>query len=296
VRRALVTGSEGFLGRHLTQALYDRGYVVDHVDLNDGRRPLDVLLYLRSLRQRYDLAIHAAAYVNGRAAIDGERTFLGAYNLQLDATFFQWALRERPRHVVYLSSSAVYPVSRQWVGEHRRLHEGLVDVRATEMSQPDATYGFTKLVGERLSSELSDECPDVSVHIVRPFSGYGDDQDLEYPFPSFLYRTLQREDPFEIWGSGLQVRDWVHVDDIVGATLAAVDDDYPQPLNICTGRPTNFLKLAQLFVDRGYAPEVRTLLDAPVGVHYRVGDPSRLHELYVPKISIEEGVRRALDA
>jgi nucleoside-diphosphate-sugar epimerase len=295
VRRALVTGSSGFLGRHLTQALLDRGYDVDRCDLADGRRRLDVLRHLPSNRRSYDLAIHAAAFVKGRAAIDGQRTFLGAYNLQLDATFFQWALRERPRHVVYLSSSSVYPAALQTHEMHMRMRESLVDLRRDEMHRPDATYGFTKLVGERLALELSDEVTGVSVHVVRPFSGYGADQDPDYPFGAFLHRAGRRADPFEVWGNGRQVRDWVHVDDVVGATLAVVDADYRRPVNVCTGHGTDFTRLARLFTEEaGYAPYVQALPVAPSGVEYRVGDPTRMRELYTPKISIEEGVRRAL--
>lgn len=294
MRRALVTGSSGFLGRHLTQALLDRGYAVDRCDVADGRL-FDVVRRLTHLSRRYDLAVHAAAYVKGRATIDGQRTFLGAYNLQLDSVFFQWALRERPRHVVYLSSSAVYPAALQTHELSRRMRESLVDLRRDAMLRPDATYGFTKLVGERLSQELSDEVDDVSVHVVRPFSGYGTDQDGDYPFGAFLHRAGRRADPFEVWGDGRQVRDWVHVDDVVGATLAVVDADCRRPVNVCTGRGTDFRQLARLFAEEaGYAPRVELLPDAPSGVEYRVGDPTLMHELYTPKISVEEGVRRAL--
>lgn len=299
MKRALVTGSNGFLGRHFSSALVEHGYTVTGLDVKSKKQPADILDFLPTHKKKYDIAIHAAAYVRGRVAIEGQRTFLGAYNLQLDACFFQWALRERPRHVVYISSSAVYPVTAQTVNATRSgLEEPLVDVRRDVMFQPDATYGFTKLVGERMASELSDEAENMSVHVVRPFSGYGTDQDLDYPFAAFRQRTLQRDDPFEIWGSGFQVRDWVHVDDVVGATLAVMAKDYCQPMNICTGRATNFFELAQMFVaaagDGFYTPAINAKLEAPSGVQYRVGDPERMCEVYAPYISLEKGIKMAL--
>ena len=63
----------------------------------------------------------------------------------------------------------------------------------------------------------------VPVTIVRPFSGYGPDQDTTYPFTAFAERAARRADPFDVWGDGQQVRDFVHVTDIVNATLALVD-------------------------------------------------------------------------
>jgi hypothetical protein len=46
----------------------------------------------------------------------------------------------------------------------------------------------------------------------------------------------------------------------------------------------------------GYRGDITYNTEAPRGVHWRVGDPSRLHEFYVPRISLEEGIARALEA
>jgi nucleoside-diphosphate-sugar epimerase len=296
VKTALVTGSAGFLGRYFVEGLTAMGFSVDGLD-TAHHEDQDVRLVLPTLTHRYDVVVHAAAYVKGRAAIDGQRTFLGAYNTQLDACVFQWALLNPPRHLVYLSSSAVYPVMCQTDLDSARLHEALVDPRREVLLRPDATYGFTKLVGERLAQELSDESPSTSVHVVRPFSGYGVDQDLDYPFPSFAERARRRADPFVVWGTGQQVRDWVHVTDVVGATLAVVDADYRQPVNVCTGRGTNFLQLAAMFMTgAGYHGLVETNPAAPTGVFYRVGDPSLMSNFYTPRVDLEEGVARAVSS
>ena len=66
-------------------------------------------------------------------------------------------------------------------------------------------------------------------------------------------------------------------------------------MNICTGRPTSFIELAEMvMLQAGYLAPIKTNLDAPVGVEYRVGDPSRMLAVYEPKISLEEGIARAL--
>jgi len=85
------------------------------------------------------------------------------------------------------------------------------------------------------------------------------------------------------------------VDDVVGAVLAAVDQDIPGPVNIGTGRPTSFRELAGLVCkEAGYSPEIKFLPDAPRGVAYRVCDPSKMLSFYTPKTTLESGIRRAL--
>ena len=64
--------------------------------------------------------------------------------------------------------------------------------------------------------------------------------------------------------------------------------------NLCTGRPTSFIELAELaMMQAGYLAEIRTNPKAPVGVAYRVGDPKKMLSFYEPKISLEEGIARA---
>lgn len=245
----------------------------------------------------FDLVIHAAAIVGGRVRIDGDPLAL-AENLELDALYARWLTRARPRHAVYLSSSAVYDVEDQ-LTDGFDLDEDAQWIR--KIGMPDQVYGWAKLTGELLMRRVIDD--GVPVTVVRPFSGYGEDQSLDYPFPSLIDRALRREDPFTIWGGGDQVRDFVHVDDVVAATLACVEDDAStfahggplRPVNICTGVGTSFYQLADIVCrTAGYNPEIRVLDDTPRGVARRVCDPTRLSWVYSPTITIEEGVARAL--
>jgi nucleoside-diphosphate-sugar epimerase len=304
-QRALVTGAAGFLGRHFAAALRERGWTVHGIDLRKQAgvtwgdcRPFFTEWTDRATWDYYDLVVHAAAVVGGRAKIDGDPLAL-AVNLELDAAMFRWAARARPGRVLYLSSSAVYPVFLQeTVGQlpmMATLSEDLVDP-AGDMFPPDQVYGWSKLVGERLAVSLREA--GVPVTVVRPFSGYGGDQALDYPFPSFIDRARRQADPFDIWGPGTQVRDFIHVSDVIGGALAAADAGVDGPLNLCTGIPTSFNELATMVIAaggfaEGYRPQVRHL-DCPVGVDWRVGDPDRMLEVYQPKVGLVDGIAMAL--
>lgn len=248
----------------------------------------------RSTPGDYDLVVHAAAIVGGREMIEGAPLKIGV-DLAIDSEYFQWLLRARPRHAVYLSSSAAYPINRQTgiPGLTREpLYEDLIDLDNIET--PDKVYGISKLVGEVLADYA--RTAGVNMHVVRPFSGYGDDQSMDYPFPMFINQIKNGTRPFEIWGDGTQVRDWVHIDDVVGCIMAMLESDVTGPLNIGTGRGTSFIQLFEMMhrIAEVPMPQVRLLLDRPQGVSYRVADITKMMKIYLPKITLEEGISRAL--
>jgi nucleoside-diphosphate-sugar epimerase len=236
--------------------------------------------------------VHCAAVVGGRTMIDGAPLTLAVEDLSLDAMMFRWAMRTRPWRVVYFSSSAAYPIHLQERGQDLRLSED--DLRLNHPREPDQTYGWVKLTGERLAAEAN-ACG-IRTHVFRPFSGYGRDQALDYPFPTFLARARDaKAETFEVWGDGTQVRDFVHIDDVVGAVMAAIEDEYLSPLNIGTGRGITFDDLAEACMGAtGNVRPIEHLLDKPVGVHCRVADIGKLSEVYTPKVTLLRSVIEAL--
>lgn len=261
--RALVTGSAGFVGRHMTAELQRRGWDVRGADIADQCDALDLF---RTDRSRYDLIVHAAASSPHRAAIDDEPQHL-ARNVELDAAMFDWAVRTRQGRVLYFSSCAA-------------------------LDGPD-DYGWTKLTGERMAAAARRSL--LPVTVVRPFSGYGEDQSEDFPFRAIIERARRRDDPFEIWGDGSQVRDWIHIDDVVASALAVVESGTEEPVSLCTGVGTSMRQLAEMAcAEVGYSPAFRLRADKPAGVAYRVGDPTLLHSYYIPQVTLKQGVQRAL--
>lgn len=279
----------------MVPALEARGY---HVETNDVAGELDVDMPF-DCREIFatgwpgpapDLVVHLAANIGGRAVIDGSPLAV-ATNLALDSMLFEWAQRVRPGRVLYFSSSAAYPVCYQARGTHYQLDENFIDL--ADICLPDATYGWAKLTGEMLAGHA--RAAGVPVTVVRPFSGYGEDQALDYPFPSFIARAAARQGPFDIWGAGDSARDWIHIDDVIEGALTLVDEGIDGPINLCTGIPTTFDDLAAAVCSvAGYQPDLNHVPTAPQGVHWRVGDPNRLRTYYQPRISLRQGIERAL--
>ena len=284
--KILITGDAGFVGRHFHKAFADGGHEIVGVEIVNG---IDARDFFRTDNTHFDRVIHLAAVVGGRKMIEGAPLAL-AVDLAIDAEMFGWAMRTRPGCITYFSSSAAYPIFLQDGSIANRLHESSIDLDMIQT--PDLTYGWAKLTGEMLASHARRD--GLSVHVFRPFSGYGEDQALDYPFPSFIKRGKDKANPFQIWGNGNQVRDFIHIDDVVAGAIAGCEAGV-EVANLCMGRPTSFNDLAEIVASAvGYSPEIEHLKAEPTGVQYRVGDPAYMKTFYVPKISLEEGVHRAL--
>jgi nucleoside-diphosphate-sugar epimerase len=284
--KILITGDAGFVGRAFHRALDDKGHDITGIDIANG---IDCRDFFKKDDTKYDVVIHLAAIVGGRATIEGNPLAV-ASDLAIDSDMFQWAVRTRPKHLVYYSSSAAYPIYLQKAAYKQLLREP--DINLNHIRNPDYSYGWAKLTGETLAQYARAE--GIKVSVLRPFSGYGSDQALDYPFPSLIARGKAKLDPFEIWGTGEQVRDFIHIDDVVAATFEAITNNV-KTLNLCTGRPTSFIQLAEMIMlAQGYLAPIRKHLAKPSGVEYRVGDPTKMLKIYEPKITLEEGIARAL--
>lgn len=281
--KILITGDAGFVGRAFRRHL--DGHDIAGVDIVNG---LDARDFFRTDNTHFDLVIHLAAVVGGRKKIEGEPLSL-AVDLAIDAEMFGWALRTRPDRIIYFSSSAAYPI-------HLQQDYGISlcedDIDLSDIRNPDMTYGWAKLTGEMLATHARAE--GLTVSVFRPFSGYGADQSLDYPFPTFIARAKARQDPFQVWGTGTQSRDFIHIDDIVRASMAGMVDKV-EVSNLCTGRDTSFNELAAMCMkEAGYFAPIQHLESEPVGVHFRVGNPTCMKSFYEPRIELEQGIRLAI--
>jgi nucleoside-diphosphate-sugar epimerase len=336
----LVSGGCGFVGRNMVKRLFKttNDHILFIDDLSVGTHPstwLDAekvgnngdievfgkeerLLFLkedfrrlltwmtdnpRYIQEKYDLdfdkftdVFHFAAIVGGRATIDGDPMKV-ALDLSIDAEFFYWITRHKPERVLYPSSSAAYPVNKQTEKDAIALSES--DIDFNNMGQPDMTYGWSKLTGEYLA-HIAAKHYGVSVTCIRPFSGYGEDQDLSYPIPAIAARIARRENPVEVWGTGRQGRDFVHIDDVLDCIFEGMDKIKDgSAFNIGRGQLTSFIEIIQTLCKiAGYDPKIKRLLDKPVGVHSRYCNMDYVKEKlgWEAKISLEEGMKRVYQA
>ena len=287
--KVLITGHKGFVGRHFVKYFEERGDEIVGVDIKDG---LDCREFFKTCYEKFDLVVHLAAIVGGREMIESEPLAV-ATDLSIDSEMFNWAVRTGQKKIVYYSSSAAYPIKYQKENSEIKMREDFIDL--DDISNPDFTYGWSKLTGELLATFAKKQ--GVDVYIFRPFSGFGEDQDLTYPMPSFIDRVMNKVEEFEIWGDGTQVRDFIYIDDIVNATMKAVELDIQEPINLGNGIPISFNEVAEkLFEITGWKPlkGIKHLTEKPVGVMYRCGECTKMKEFYTPQYDVDSALRRIL--
>ena len=302
--RVLVTGSSGFLGRHFLEYCAENFDHVTGVDLKPHPEGLptfeadivDWMVEHDHSGYDYDLVIHMAAPVGGREKIEGDPLY-NADSLRIDSSLFRWAVRHA-KTVLYPSSSAVYGTRFQGEGiDGERLSESFLDLRQTweDIPYPDEMYGFTKLAGERLAFSAAKY--GLNTLCIRPFSGYGPGQSMEYPVPSIAARAIRRSNPITVWGPGTQQRDFVYVTDLVGAAMARLEyvvDGY-QVMNIGSGIPVSFNEIARTCAALcDYVPVIENLVDKPMGVSTRYADIREMIRYYTPKVDLTLGLQRVI--
>ena len=307
----VVTGGASFIGSHLVDALVTRGAEVRVVDdLSSGtRRNLRPHLETRAIEfiegdlresdiaraavRGRDVVFHLAADHGGRGYIQLHQAG-PASNLCLDGQVFFQAMRGDVSKIVFASSGCVYPNSVQ------ADPDALVYLEESLVRQPydaDNSYGWAKLMAELTLKAYHDEWG-LQAASCRYFTAYGPRASESHAVMAMIARARMKQNPFEIWGTGAQVRNWTHVDDVVEGTLLAAERiDDGTAVNIGTTERTTVAQAAKLVLSlAGHEAEIMTRPDLPTGPLNRVCDNTLARRLlgWSPGISFEVGLRRTM--
>jgi UDP-glucose 4-epimerase len=290
--RAIVTGGAGFIGSHLAEALLARGDEVLVIDnLSRGKReqvPGGAELVERDVREplgddfasfRPDVCFHLAAQADVRVSVarpaeDAEVNVLGSVQVLAAAS-------EHDTKVVFSSTGgAIY-------GECSR------PAREDDALEPVSPYGAAKLAAETYLQTWN-RLHGSSHTALRYANVYGPRQEsgLEGGVVAIFLERMSRGEPTTIYGDGSQTRDFVHVADIVAATLAAIETG--GIFNIGSGVETSVLELHDLCRRVAGADVEPELAPERLGeIRRSVLDPSLAErELgWTPALSLAEGLR-----
>lgn len=308
-RTVLVTGGAGYIGTVTCRQLAEAGANVIALDNFTGHSPAAYRQLLQGvapaveiiegdaadervfdrLGGRVDEVIHLAACADVALAV--ARPDLDFHsNVAATHTVLSFALKNRVRRLAFASSSSVYAATAS----------GPISEDAA--TAPCSTYGNSKAWGER-NARLYQELYELPTTSLRLFSVYGGSQLSKPGSHSWAVARFVADaaagSPITIHGTGTQIRDFIHVEDVARAFVSALAAaaPTPAPINIGTGQPTAIAHLARQVA--GWYPNVETRFGSrpsgdPDGCY---ADIRRANEQigWTPRIDLAEGLKRYVE-
>ena len=307
-KKIVLTGGAGFIGTALINQLIEENEIVVYDTLQRNalketnllNHPNLILIQDNVLNgEKLKEAIDGSNIVIHLAAIAGIDTviksptmtmkvnMIGTYNV-LEAAM----VLDNVECFVDFSTSEVYGSYAYKLGEGDTTTMGAV-------GEARWTYAISKLAGEHLAHSYYKEfgLPVVSL---RPFNIYGPMQVGEGAIHAFITRALRNED-IQIHGDGDQIRSWCYVDDVVDGILLSLEkkEAIGHVFNIGNPKGTiTILSLAQKIVDIYESKsEIVFVPKSYVDVELRIPDIEKAKKIlgYMPKIDLDEGLRRTID-
>src|SRR5262245_31768575 len=194
MKHAIVTGSRGFIGKHVCRRLAGEGWLVTEIDVfEDIRYPLAYRFASGSV----DAIVHLAARAGVRPSLRDPVHYMDV-NVLGTQQILELARQINVPHVAFASSSSVYGANPNlpWT-------EDLAP-------QPLSPYAASKAAGELLGQVYS-RLYGIRFIALRFFTVYGPGQRSDLAIAKFARQMLEGE-PVEIYGDGSSVRDYTHVD------------------------------------------------------------------------------------
>lgn len=300
--KVLITGGAGFIGASLAHHLMNRSHEVSiYDDLSTGDMAnlagLSVQTYEADLNdaELIEQAVNendAVVHLGARGSVPRSLADpLATHHANVNATLsLLEALRKRPKHVIFSSSSSVY-------GDNSTLpkHENL-------WVSPVSPYGASKLASEAylLAYQKSFLIPTLAF---RFFNVYGPLQKANHDYaavvPKFIWNALKGE-PLRINGDGTQTRDFTYVATVVDALTQALEQKVtsPRPINLALGKQETLLRLIEIIEEStGSRAQIEFGPIRPGDVLHSNNDPSALYRLLpeIKEVPLTDGVAATTD-
>ena len=307
VRQVLVTGADGFIGSHLTEALLARGYRVralaQYNSFNNWgwleeiapREGLEVVCgdvrdpdFCRELCRGMDTVYHLAALIAIPFSYQAPDSYVDT-NIKGTLNMLQGARDAAVRRIVVTSTSEVYGTARE------------VPIPETHPRQPQSPYSATKIAADAMAKSFYNAF-DLPVVIARPFNTYGPRQSARAFIPTVITQIAAGKRRIML-GDLRPTRDFNYVTDTARGfiTLAETPGIEGREINIATGSEISMGETAatiarEMGVEIEIVTDPQRLRPAKSEVERLCGDNRLISELtdWHPEVSFDEGIRRTI--
>ena len=308
-KHVVVCGGASFIASHTIAELLKLGVYTTAVDdLSSGKRenlPAHSPLLVGDLRD-YGFAKSAtrgADIILDFSSVHGGRGFVGTNhdiaisdNLIINANVARASAENGVERIAFSSSGCVYDTRRQMnENVHFQIPETWDNHDAS--MYPDGMYGLTKAVHERvLRAYHKDE--KMKVAICRFFTVFGARMKENHFILASIAKSFIKTDPFYVWGTGDEVRNFTPVQNTVQGFLLATEKANGEIYNIgLEERITINYALESIWKIMGWRPkDIIYQPDKPVGIRNRVADCTKAREElgWKPTVSFEDGLSETI--
>ncbi len=301
----LVTGGAGFIGSHLVTRFVELGHRVRVLDnLSTGHRSnlahlgsriewieadLRDATACRKACDGVEFVFHQAALGSVPKSVEDPQT---SHDVNVNGTFnlLLAAVQHKVRRFIYAGSSSAYGDT-----EESPKHEKM-------RPRPLSPYAVQKLTGEEYAAAFF-VCYGLETITLRYFNVFGQRQDPKSQYaaaiPAFVSAILQGQSP-TVYGDGEQSRDFTYVDNVVDGNLLAMSASKTcgESVNVACGGQITINQVIEA-INRVLGTKVRPRYvdPRPGDVRHSCADVRLANSLlgYVPRVSFEDGLRRAID-
>jgi GDP-L-fucose synthase len=303
-----VAGHNGMVGSAIVKKLREKGFIniitrsSSELDLTDQK---NVHNFLQDERPNY--VVIAAAKVGGIHANDSCPAEFIYQNLIIEANLIHGSYLAGVNNLLFLGSSCIYPKeSLQPIKE-----EYLLSGHLESTNEP---YAVAKIAGIKLCESYNRQYG-TDYRSIMPTNLYGPNDNF-HPENSHVIPALIRKfheakvknKPFvEVWGSGKPMREFLHVDDMAGASIHIMDidkkilesevDPMLSHINIGTGTDITIKDVAQIVKEVvGFDGEIVFDTKMPGGTKRKLLDVSKIENLgWKPAITLKDGLKETYE-
>jgi GDP-L-fucose synthase len=306
--KVLVAGGAGFVGANLVKRLLSLG-----ADVRATVHRKDPVIrdkrveYLKCDLTRMedcqksvngrDYVFLCAANTSGAAVIATTPLVHVTPNILMNSQMLEASYFAKVKKFIWLSSNAAYPPSGDRAIKEDEMFDG----------DPYETYfgvGWMKRYTEILCRMYSEKLKNpMATVVVRPSNIYGpyDDYDFatSHVMAALIRRVVERQNPFEVWGTGDDVRDWIYIDDFIDALLLASEKIISyNPVNIGLGQGYTIKQALQMMLESDGFTGAKIVYNSskPSMIPIRLIDITKAEKLlgFKPKTALREGIQKTL--
>ncbi|KZR79933.1 GDP-L-fucose synthase [Prochlorococcus marinus str. MIT 1342] len=305
-KKVLVCGASGFVGSNLTKKLNELGAVVtgtfyenkpqymnDHI--NYIRCDLSLFKDCMQATHNQDYVFMAAANSSGAAIIENHPLTHLHPNIIMNANILKASCNNYIDKFCFLSSNVVYPQCNKAVEESDCNNQFFDKYYIVAWMKR-----FTEIMCEMYSSKISSPMKSV---VIRPANLYGPYDKFCYPkskvIPSLIRKAIERQVPLIVWGNGLDVKDFLYIDDFIeGLLLSFLFSDEYDVFNISSGQSVTINQILEIIINVSDYKEaiIEYDMNKPSMIPFRLISSRKVKNLtgWSPKVSIEEGISRTI--